>query len=242
MLSRFLKSLLPAVACATAAFGLAESEEPIAIKGIEIVQRSEARFPATMRTIGVKEGHVSVVLSVNEANELTDAFVVESSRRAFSDSVLKCLQDWSFTAAEYDGQPFPSTIRIDIDFEIDRNLHWQTFQAPVETNITQVAQIEQPITAAPIEELDAIPLPLEIVEPDQSLEGEATVEFYIDELGNVRCPSITAGTNLDFARVVLDAISQWRFQPPVVDGIRTNTVIRQTFHHQEGRLVSKKDS
>ncbi|MDQ8202269.1 TonB family protein [Pelagicoccus sp. SDUM812003] len=234
-----LKRLFRAAACFLAlASCSAQDATEIEIEAATIASRSEVRFPATMRAIGVKEGKVSLALSIDEQGELVDAFVVESSRRAFADSALKSIETWTFEPALYNGQPFPSTVRVDLEFELDKKLRWQTFQAPTETNITQTAQIEQPITARSIEELDAIPLPLQIVEPSDELEGEVTVEFYIDELGDVRCPNIVGGTNLDFSRVVLDSVAQWRFQPPVSKGHRTNALVRQTFQHREGKLAT----
>ena len=102
------------------------------------------------------------------------------------------------------------------------------------------ARLRRPITANSVADLDAIPLPLRIVEPADNPEGQATVEFYIDELGNVRCPRLVSGDNLEFGRNMLEAISQWRFQPPVAEGRRTNTLVRQTFLHRDGKLSTSK--
>ena len=213
-----------------------------ALEIVDIVPLSteEPRFPATMRAIGVKEGKVGLVVGVSESGSITDLFVVECTRRAFAQSALKSVGDWTFQPATYNGVPFPSTLRIDVDFELDRNLRWQTFTAPVETNIAQSSHNEEPVKAATLEQLDSIPLPLEIVEPERWAQGQATIEFYIDELGNVRCPKLISGTNLDFGRAAMDAVAKWRFQPPVVNGARTNTLVRQTFHLVDGRLATSK--
>lgn len=219
----------PARAANTPTNGL-EIEEVVAL------QQENPRFPATMRSLGVKSGFASVVLSIDETGAVQDILVAEYSRKAFADSALKSLNNWTFQPARYNGTPFPSTIRLDLDFELGRNLKWQTFTAPVETNITHSYKDEEPVTSMTLRELDAIPLPLRIVEPEPVAHGQATIEFYIDELGNVRCPKLLQGDDLEFGRKVIDAVSQWRFQPPLAAGSRTNAVVTQTFYYQDGSL------
>ena len=224
----------------TAATAPPSEPESLAIEEIKTLRQERPRFPATMRAIGVKEGSVSLVVSVDEFGAVTDVFVAESSRQAFADSALKSIQNWEFEPARYNGTPFPSTLRLDLDFRLGRSLQWQTFTAPVETNVARKHAAENPVTAIALRKLDNIPMPVEIVEPETLEDGQATIEFYIDELGNVRCPKLLGGNDLEFARRAIDAISRWRFEPPMAGGVRTNTVVRQTFHYQDGRLATSK--
>lgn len=224
------------------AASICQAEDParIVIEEVAPIAGEEARFPATMRAIGVKDGNVSLVVAVDEKGSVSDLFVVEATRRAFAQSALKAVGSWRFNPATYNGQPFPSTIRIDMDFKPDRTLRWHTLKGPVETNIAQRDQHERPVTAVSLEQLDSIPLPISLVEPERWEQGQATIEFYIDELGNVRCPKLVSGTNLDFGRATLQAVSQWRFQPPIAQGELTNTLVLQTFHLVDGKLTTSR--
>ncbi len=207
-------------------------------KAIEIAKQTDVRFPGTMRAIGIKEGNVAIVVSIDSNGELGDTFVLESTRKAFTKSALKSLAEWEFTPATWNGIPIDSSIRIDLNFQVDRKLAWQTFQAPGPADVTRTEQNERPVTNAQFEELDSIPFPIEIVEPKNSVEGVATIEFYIDELGHVRCPRMTAGTSLEFGQTMLETVSLWKFEPPLSQGNRTNTMIRQTFSYADGELRS----
>lgn len=239
MLLTFRRLILTS-ACIFVSSGFGADPRMLAIEEARILSRSEARYPATMRASGVKEGHVSLALQIDERGQLVDAFIVRSSRRDFARSALKSIESWTFAPATCDGRAFPSALSVDLDFQLGSELRWQTFQAPVQTNVTQSSQKEAPITSRSLEELDSIPLPLEIIEPIAVVRGEATVEFYIDELGNVRCPKLVAGNSLPFGRSLLETVTQWRFQPPIADGVRTNTLVRQTFHSANGKLTTSK--
>lgn len=211
-------------------------DEALQFKEIQIRNQTEARFPATMRALGIKEGNVSLVLSIGDSGAISDIFVLESTTQAFAKSALKSIESWAFIPASCNNQPIPSSIRIDLDFQIDEMRSWQTFTAPVETNITLAQRENSPITAAAFENLDETPLPIEISEPQETYEGKATIEFFIDEFGNVRGPRITSATNLPFARLMLETVAIWKFEPPLSNGERTNTMVRQTFTYEDGKL------
>lgn len=237
-MNRIITTTLLAAFFAVGFISAETKEEALVLEAIKIVEQSEVRFPATMRALGIKEGKVSLVLTVDEAGVLQDSFILESTRQAFAKSALKSIESWTFAPATCDGQAIPSTIRVDLNFKLDEKLAWQTFTAPVETNITLAQKEDEPITAFAFGELDSIPLPVEMSEPTDAVEGTATIEFYIDELGNVRCPHITGGTSLPLAKLMLETVSTWKFQPPLAHGTRTNTMLRQTFSFEDGKLTA----
>lgn len=205
---------------------------------IEIIKKTDVRFPGTMRAIGVKEGHVSLVVSIGKDGEILDTFILESTRKAFTKSALKSLADWDFAPAICDGTALTSSIHIDLHFQVDRRLAWQTIQAPGPADVTRTETKERPVTTSQFNELDSIPLPIEIIEPSNGIEGIATIEFYIDELGHVRCPRVTDGSSLEFAQTMLDTVSLWKFEPPLAAGNLTNTMVRQTFAFTDGKLTA----
>ncbi len=221
-----------------AGVSLSANDEMADFQEIEIANKTEVRFPGTMRAIGVKEGHVSLAVSIGETGEILDTFILESTRKAFTKSALKSLAEWEFAPAICDGTPIKSSIRIDLHFQVDRRLAWQTIQAPGPADVTRTETKERPVTTAQFNELDAIPLPIEIIEPSNGIEGTATIEFYIDELGLVRCPRVTDGSSLEFGQTMLNTVSLWKFEPPLAEGTRTNTMVRQTFSFSGGKLTA----
>ncbi|MBD5778312.1 TonB family protein [Pelagicoccus sp. NFK12] len=235
----FLAKLLIALSLSFAAGATVVADREMAkVKDIEIVEKTDVRFPGTMRAIGVREGTVSLVVSVDANGEIQDTFILESTRNAFTKSALKSLSEWTFSPATYNDAPIASSLRIDLNFQVDRRLAWQTIQAPGPADVTRSSTEERPVTKAQFEELDSIPLPIEMTEPTAKVDGIATVEFYIDELGHVRCPRIVAGSSLAFGRSLLDTVSKWKFEPPLAAGNRTNTMVRQTLSLRNGTFAS----
>jgi hypothetical protein len=82
-----------------------------------------------------------------------------------------------------------------------------------------------------------IPLNLRVIQPihfprlPEKSGGYAVLEIHIDPKGEVFFPEIIETDNQDLAWSVLTAISQWRFDPPLVDGKPVHTQFRQKFEN-----------
>ena len=66
-----------------------------------------------------------------------------------------------------------------------------------------------------------VPVPLAVVSPTVGAEfngGLVQLEFVVDEKGRPAAFSVKSATDDTLARVVLDAVRQWRFLPAEVDG------------------------
>jgi hypothetical protein len=88
-----------------------------------------------------------------------------------------------------------------------------------------------------LRELDRIPTPVQVVSPaSPSLaSGEKSrtvvVDLYIDEEGRVCMPSVSrADVGTAWAAFALDAVKQWRFEPPLYRGRPTLALVRQNFN------------
>jgi len=64
--------------------------------------------------------------------------------------------------------------------------------------------------------------------------GSVNVEFYIDETGAVRLPSLAPGENLELGSLAIAALSQWRFNPPTSRGRAVLVKAVQTFNFKDG--------
>ncbi|MBK1880582.1 energy transducer TonB [Pelagicoccus mobilis] len=235
--SRFCKSIIFTIFLLAGGSVLAMDQEMRSIEEIQVRKQTEARFPGSMRVIGIKDGSVSLVVEIDRTGALQDIFVLQSSRKAFTKSALKSLAEWEFSPARCDGQAIDSSIQIDLTFEIDQKLKWQV-QSPMAASQARTHSDGSPIQTAPFNSLDQIPFPIEIVEPESSPEGQATIEFYIDESGTVRCPRFTESTSIAFGQLMLDSVNKWKFEPPMLAGVETNTMVRQVFTFEDGRLTA----
>ena len=71
-----------------------------------------------------------------------------------------------------------------------------------------------------LKELDRIPTPIAAPSPGFPARfahggaGQVTVSFYIDEDGAVRLPSVDESDDPDLAAAAIDALRNWKFEPP----------------------------
>jgi TonB family protein len=56
------------------------------------------------------------------------------------------------------------------------------------------------------------------------------VDFYIDETGAVRMPYVTGRPHTLLANLAVDAVRQWKFEPPTRNGTPVLVHARQVFH------------
>jgi TonB family protein len=52
----------------------------------------------------------------------------------------------------------------------------------------------------------------------KSYAGEATIEFLVDKEGFVRLPRIISASDQAFAYSAIQAVTNWRFEPPTIKG------------------------
>jgi protein TonB len=61
----------------------------------------------------------------------------------------------------------------------------------------------------------------------QSVEGEVTIEFVIDQSGAVRSPRIIRSTHKEFEVPAIDAVMDWKFEPAKRAGKKVAILVSQ---------------
>ena len=84
-----------------------------------------------------------------------------------------------------------------------------------------------------ISDLDQAPVPLVRIAPvyppelkRNRVQGTVNVVFIVDELGNVKRPSIEKSSNREFNENALKAVRQWKFEPGEKDSKKVKTRVR----------------
>lgn len=183
-------------------------------------------FPDELTRQGIREGEVRVVLSVDSLGNLEDALVISSTHPKFTDAALTALKKWRFTPLLYRGERVAATAVVTVKFETRGAV--VTSMTSHEAAMGLVSSMMQKTYAYrmhTLRELDQIPTPIVVRNPSypeelekKGIKGEVTVNFYIDETGSVRIPSVNADQNPVLAPIAIDALRQWRFEPPRVKG------------------------
>jgi len=207
--------------------------------GIAIEQLGVLTFPVSMLYNGIYSGEVRAAISVDQDGKLTDVLVTGYTDKAFADASVAALKRWKYKPALVHGRA--QTSRADIVFTFrEQGVIVHSLPGAVERaallGMMQQRYVYQPCL---LKDLDRIPTPVHVVTPAINVDTtrhSVTVGFFIDEEGRVRMPSVPRKWADDlYAAAAVEAVEQWRFEPPLRKG-------RPVLVHaeQEFNFVAKK--
>jgi TonB family protein len=205
---------------------------------LTIIKTVEPFFPLGLQHGPVLTGDARVAIDVDENGKLADVIVTGYSRKEFADTAVELVRQWQYVPPLHRGRPW-SSIR-ELRFEFSRSgvvVNFVGAEALV-NRMDELLQGSYAYRTHALRELDRIPTPIHVVTPDTPTPGPDTrakhtvnVEFFIDEQGQVRLPCVTreeAGSV--YAACALDAVRQWRFDPPMVKGRPVLVLATQQFN------------
>jgi TonB family protein len=207
---------------------------------VSMVQTEEATFPAELVTIGIKSGAATVAVAIDETGHLTDYLVTGYTHPAFATHAVAALKQWKYEAAQIRGRPRNSKADLTFDFQV-KGVVVVSFSAETRAEIfrAKIVPNSEGYHACTLAQLDRIPTPTKIVNPAygpadarSSRGGVVSVEFYIDETGRVRMPSVSLETNENneaLAAIAISSVGQWQFEPPLVRGRPVLVLAHQDF-------------
>jgi TonB family protein len=211
-----------------------ESSERVTLN---IIQTEPAIFPLSLMNTTVESGDVKVAIDVDQKGQLTDYLVTGYSRKEFADSAVKALRQWRYEPPLFRGEPWASV--QELQFEYTRTGAVVTFTGfeAMSARMEELLKRSYVYRTYTLRELDRIPTPIKVVSPVSPAVGPnekkrtVNVDFYIDEEGRVRLPSVKREEGGDaYAASALDAVRQWRFEPPLHKGQPVTVVARQQFN------------
>lgn len=237
---------LAATLFATSAFAAAPGSDYTPMK---IVQTNPVIYPQRLNDLGVREGEARVTVQIDEAGKLTDYLVTAYNHPQFAEAAVTALKKWRFEPAFLGGEARSATADLTFEFEsqgvVVVNM---TVSSYVEMRALQLMPNANSYSVCRLRELDKIPTPAKVVAPDypadeakQGRSGTVTVYFFIDEQGRVRLPAVSRESSQQgeaFAVAALDAVSQWRFEPPQSKGRPVLVAARQDFAFKPASATS----
>ncbi len=185
---------------------------------------------------GVKRGEARVLVQIDPAGKLSDALAIAYTHPAFAEEALHTVKQWRFAPVVVEGETVGAVMEISVSFKIDGVVAIERLGTP-QVDQSFFARGENGAEPHGLATLDRIPAPIHVVPPvypkswrDQALAGLITVDFYIDETGGVRMPTVGAGTHPLLGASALTAVKEWRFEPPVFKGRPVLAHVRQIFN------------
>jgi TonB family protein len=221
----------------TAAMGLEGPVQPReGRQPLRFEQTEPIPFPQSLLNRGILSGEARVIVSVDTAGVLTDVLVIGYSHVEFADATVRAVRRWRYEPIRIDGQPVPSQVELAINFEaqgVVLSISPGTDLAAYRLSFLR----SEGYGPCSLQELDAIPLPLEFTAPryadelrQRGITGAAIVEFYIDETGAVRMASLKSADFWELGNLAVAAVQQWKFAPPTSHGKPVLVKLRQTFN------------
>jgi protein TonB len=202
----------------------------------------EPIFPPILKFEGITDGHVELIIDINEDGTVADWIPLRSTHRLLTESVGRSLENWRFNPAKTDGEPIPVAQKILFNFDHSGTVLISGTALDLHMRWIRELGVQDDRMAFQLPDLDQLPEPTEIVRPlipesmaKENLSGTVMVSFYIDTQGNVRIPvAIEWDGDIMFAKSAIHAITQWKFNPPKRMGRPVVVHAIQPFHFKAG--------
>jgi TonB family protein len=236
-----MKTLILPLACSALLLAVSASAQDVRNPSdrmtLAIVQTEDPIFPRSLQLTGVLSGNAKIAIDVDENGKLTDCLITGYSRKEFADSALEAIRQWRYLPPSVNGQPWASVRELSFDYTRTGVVVSFVGVEALSNRLDELLQGRYIYRTYALRELDRIPTPIQVVNPvppapgpDVKAQHSVTVEFFIDEQGQVRLPAVSredAGSA--YAASALVAVRQWRFDPPTVKGRPVLVLATQQF-------------
>lgn len=202
-------------------------------------------YPPALQIAGITRGYAVVAVNIDTEGKVQDALLLAHTHPRIADTALAALRGWRFIPARLDGLPVPVQTEVRIDFTLEgavitANAINQFFFHNFE-NVGDLSPIHQLCSA---NRLDRAPQRIEGEAPHYTkdagaagVQGRVQVHFYIDERGAVRLAGAqpAPGAHPYLLEQAVQAVRQWRFEPPTSHGRPVLVAAVQEFDFGGGR-------
>jgi TonB family protein len=195
-------------------------------QSLKILQTVDPIFPYRFQELGVTNGEARVAINTDATGKLVEWLVVGYTRLEFADAAVEAIKQWKFEPARLRGEPVGTTVELLFYYEA-RGVVVSTVNPVdrVDAFISRIIGEHYVYQPCSLRELDRIPTPVVTVKPqypgelaDKGVKGKVTVDFYIDETGAVRLPAVSVKDNGELTALAVEALRQWKFEPPTRNG------------------------
>ena len=233
-------ALLSILLGATLAASAAEQSTPPEGDRPTLVIRKKGNpiMPQRLIELGVQDGEVRLVINVDSTGKLSEWLVVGYTHPALADAVVAAVKRWDFEPPRWRGEPI--SIQRELQFRLESHGTVVSIYSPtyIDSYLAQRFPDRYVFKPCTLKELDRIPTPLNAPAPiapklpDGQTERHVVVEFFIDPTGAVRMPSVISSEDPDLEAASVQAVRDWRFEPPTRQGRPTLVHVQQTFRFQ----------
>ena len=196
-----------------------------ALESIKIEPTLQPQMPFSLLQRGVIEGRVVVAIDVNAEGKMTDYLVVGYTHEPLVKPIVEALKSWQYQPARQDGVPVPAQIEVTVSMSATGAVISQTGSDMVDAFVERILGDQLKYRSRRANEIDRVPVRTNTKSPKyaedalkQGVRGKVQVHFYIDENGTARMPSIDSSDHPYLAEIAVEAVREWKFEPPTVKG------------------------
>ena len=176
-------------------------------------------YPYEMLRDG-RKGEATVEMLVDARGDIRKATVTQATAPEFGQAALAACDYFGFHPARLKGKPTSTLVTLKQQF--DNNIPSVTAADRAMLRLEK----NTPEKIIGYNKLDSKPKPVFQRQPEFPLaarqekltEGNAVVEFLIDTEGKVRLPRVVSATHPSFGCMAVQAVSGWRYEPPMSEG------------------------
>lgn len=186
-------------------------------------------YPYNLLSNGTN-GSATVHLVINDTGRVVFSQITKSTHPEFAASLLAAADHFKYAPATLKGSTVISNVVYEHEFYAPSLRFLTTYRDSDSTSdyddysLLSLEKKNSP-KIIPVNKLDSVPDPVSqrkplfpLAAPDGISSGKATIEFLIDETGQVRLPRIINATDPAFGYAAAQTITQWRFTPPLQNG------------------------
>lgn len=198
-----------------------------------------ADFPTRLRKNGVFEGKATVGVMLDAKGQAIDFLALRYTHREFADSLLESLRKERFTPRKVKKFAVPGPFMIGQQFDLGAPANpgdstpGTIALSPSEAMTRNMEKVRHPdgppIVYGPVPEasIDGGGLKLASHVTPRLPGGyplvkgkpvKVLVQFFVDETGRVRLPDVLSAPAPEIIPGVIEAVAQWRFDPPKANG------------------------
>jgi TonB family protein len=205
---------------------LAAAQAGAAVEPVKLAPDSPLpRLPASLQMNAFSHGRVVLVIDISAEGMPTDWLVLGYTHELLVKACSEVLPSWRFSPATLDGSAVPAQVVLTVNFGVDGIV--VSSNALDEMFVRTLGGLEDRLVhcTRSAGALDRVPARVTGVSPkyaakalQQGVRGKVQVHFYIDETGAVRLPSVDASAHPYLAGQAIEAVRDWKFEPPVSKG------------------------
>lgn len=196
---------------------------------------------------GGKEGRAIVRFLIDERGQVIQAVATEATTPEFGQALVTAVEQFAYEPAMKGGKPNKALMGFSQEFTLVED------QQLVSSEDLALLRREQkrPETILGPGELDRKLAPLSQRPPrfplslvDKANQGEAVIEFIVDDEGRARLPRVVSASEEAFGYAAVQGVAAWRFEAPTRGGrpafVRVKVPIRFKFTESPAPSDTKK--